>query len=331
MDLFIKLFGDLLTFVYHCFDRIVIHGYLTCLCRPEHVVHFFREVVGVPVITKETLRQRTGAYQSWVEAFARNHQIPVQWPEKGTRKEDYVLRWLRRIERKNAYGVYFIFKSMEVGPTFRITVPKYPTNDPSYRIIANQRSRFTHYYFYIRDEVLGPIVMCVGSFFPFKTTYYLNGHSFIEHQLKQRNIGFRKNDNSFLAVDDVAALQAAADKLSAEIIRKRLDYWTFILGPKFSAKERRQVKLSRTYAISQVEYCFNVPGNITAILFPFQLCGRTSVMGHFAVTLGQREEHNADKFSQCNSVLLNKGRGCHVGTIFCSTIDARSHPSIMDW
>jgi hypothetical protein len=28
MDLFIKLSGDLLAFVYHCFDRIVIHGYL---------------------------------------------------------------------------------------------------------------------------------------------------------------------------------------------------------------------------------------------------------------------------------------------------------------
>ena len=78
------------------------------------------------------------------------------------------------MERRNAYGVYFIFKSMEVGSTFRIIVPKYPTNDPNYRIIANQRSRFTHYYFYIRDEVLGPIVICVGSFFPFKTTYYLN-------------------------------------------------------------------------------------------------------------------------------------------------------------
>jgi len=24
------------------------------------------------------------------------------------------------MQRKNAYGVYFIFKSMEVGPTFRI-------------------------------------------------------------------------------------------------------------------------------------------------------------------------------------------------------------------
>ena len=46
----------------------------------------------------------------------------------------------------------------EQGPTFRVTVPKYPTKDPNYRILARQRSRFTHYYFYIRDETLGPMV-----------------------------------------------------------------------------------------------------------------------------------------------------------------------------
>src|ERR1700740_2524389 len=207
MALFIQLFGDLFTFVYHFFDRIVIHGYLTGVSRPEHVVKFFRDVVGVPVITTESLRQRTNDYQSWVEAFARNHQIPIQWAEKGVRKEDFVQRWLRRAQRKNAYGVYFIFKSMEVGPTFRITVPKYPTKDPNYRILANQWSRFTHYYFYIRDEVLGPMVMRVASFFPFRTTYYLNGHSFVERQLRYAKIGFRKNDNAFLAVEDVVALQ----------------------------------------------------------------------------------------------------------------------------
>jgi hypothetical protein len=38
--------------------------------------------------------------------------------------------------------------------------------------------------------------MCVGSFFPFKATYYLNGHSFIEHQLSRAEIGFRKDDNA---------------------------------------------------------------------------------------------------------------------------------------
>jgi hypothetical protein len=257
MELFNKLFGNLLALVYHCFDRIVIHGYLSALSRPEQVVYFFRQVLGVPVVSKEILSQRTADYHSWVEAFARNHDTPIVWAEKGVRKEDHVLAWQRRMAKNNAYGVYFIFKSMEQGPTFRISMPKYPTKDPNYRILAHQRSRFTHYYFYIRDEVLGPMVMRVASFFPFQTTYYLNGHSFIEQELNRAQIGFRKNDNAFLAVDDVAALQAAADRLSPEIIRKRLDYWTLILGPKFSAKERKQLNLSRFYAISQIEYCRN--------------------------------------------------------------------------
>jgi len=257
MELFTLLFGDLLAFVYHCFDRIVIYGYLSGLSRPAQVVHFLRNVVGVATVSKEVLSGRTADYQAWVEAYARNHRLPIEWAEKGVRKEDHVLPWQRRMARRDAYGVYFIFKSMEQGATFRVSVPKYATKDPNYRILAPQRSRFTHYYFYIRDAVLGPMVMRVASFFPFQTSYYLNGHSFIEQELRQAQIGFRKIDNAFLAVDDVAALQAAADKLSADIIRKRLDYWTLVLGPKFSAKERRQLNLSRFYAIAQIEYCRN--------------------------------------------------------------------------
>src|SRR5690348_1787295 len=67
------------------------------------------------------------------------------------------------MERQERYGVYFILKSMEVGPSFRVAAPKYPTADAEYRIISRQRSRYTHYYFYIRDQVLGPIALCVGS------------------------------------------------------------------------------------------------------------------------------------------------------------------------
>ena len=70
MELFTTLFGNLLAFVYHCFDRIVIHGYLSALSRPEQVVYFFRQVLGVPVVSKEILSQRTADYHSWVEAFA---------------------------------------------------------------------------------------------------------------------------------------------------------------------------------------------------------------------------------------------------------------------
>jgi len=55
-------------------------------------------------------------------------------------------------------------------------------------------------FFYIRDEVLGPFVLRVAPFFPFQTTYYLNGHSFIEQELNRGKVGFRKADNAFLVV-----------------------------------------------------------------------------------------------------------------------------------
>ena len=257
MELFHQLFAGLLLFVYHCFDRIVINGYLSALTRPENAVYFFREVLGIRAITKEVLRQRTDDYHHWVDAYARKRKIPVEWAEKGLRKEDYVRSWLHRMERQNQHGVYFVFKSLEQGQTFRSVLPQFPTNDPDYRILHKQRSRFTHYYFYIRDEVLGPLVLRVASFFPFHTTYYLNGHSFMEQELLRQRITFRKNDNAFLAVSDPQALQAAADRLSPEIIRNRLEYWTLVLGPKFSERERKAMKLRRFYSIQQIEFCRN--------------------------------------------------------------------------
>jgi hypothetical protein len=44
-------------------------GYLTALSRPELVVHFFREIVGVAEVSKEALSQRTADYQNWVETY----------------------------------------------------------------------------------------------------------------------------------------------------------------------------------------------------------------------------------------------------------------------
>src|ERR1700678_572073 len=140
METFAKLFCSLLALVYHCFDRVVILGHLPLLTRPENIVHFFRDIPQVETISKEVLRQRTDDYHRWVEAFAKKSTIPMEWAEKGVRKEDYVRPHLRRMERRNQFGVYFILKSMELGPSFRSAVPRFPVADPHYRILARQRS-----------------------------------------------------------------------------------------------------------------------------------------------------------------------------------------------
>ena len=57
----------------------------------------------------------------------------------------------------------------------RIVKPKFPVEDPSWRKIAPQRSRYTHLYFYLIDEVLGPFAMRIGAYLPFYATYYING------------------------------------------------------------------------------------------------------------------------------------------------------------
>ena len=59
METFTRLFGSLLLFVYHCFDRMMINGYLSGFSRPEQVVHFVRAVLGLPIVSKEVLSQRT--------------------------------------------------------------------------------------------------------------------------------------------------------------------------------------------------------------------------------------------------------------------------------
>src|SRR5262249_6012593 len=157
METFISLFGKLMVFVYHCFDRIVINGYLSMLSRPENVVYFFHQVVGEPVITKEVLAKRTADYQSWVEAFARNHRIPMQWAEKGLRKAKFIEPFLHRMKRRKLYDGYFIFQRMAYGASVRSRQPKFPAADPNYQNLSKTSIGCSLYYFYSRDELVGAL------------------------------------------------------------------------------------------------------------------------------------------------------------------------------
>ena len=130
MEKLTRLFGRSIRFAYHSFDRIVVRGYLSTLSRPENIVYFFRTIKQVECISKETLRQRTDQYLSWLSAYTGNHDIPIVWAEKGVRKKDELAPLRTRMQREGRTGVYYVLKSMEQGPSFRIVKPKYPGEDP---------------------------------------------------------------------------------------------------------------------------------------------------------------------------------------------------------
>jgi hypothetical protein len=258
MPLFVKLFSSWIQFFYFTFDRVVLHGYLSFFQHEGHVVAFFRNLVGAPVLSKEVLSKRTQDYNRWVEAFAKKNSVPLLWAPPNLRKEDLVRPALERRRARQQFGVYFILMSMEQGPSYRISPPQFPTADPNYRILRAQRSRYRHYYFYIYDSVLGACCLRIGSFLPFQATAYVNGHEFIARQLIQQNIAFTQRDNAFSAVADPQALQAAADRFGPPALPRALNHWVWAVGPKFSAKERQACQgLPRFWAVQQVEYCLN--------------------------------------------------------------------------
>lgn len=52
-------------------------------------------------------REHTDEYTNWVDAYASGRNIPIEWAEKGVRKEDYVRPRLQQMERQKRFGVYF--------------------------------------------------------------------------------------------------------------------------------------------------------------------------------------------------------------------------------
>ena len=259
MERLSAVLGQAVQFVYTCWDRIVLNGYLERLQRPEYLVHFFHDVVGIPCIEPSVLEQRTNAYKAWVRQFTDERGIPVlQAPPKGVRKEDFVQPYYRRL--RSGESVACVLTSLEQGRTFVSYTPRWKvaSGDANYRQIKACRKRFLHYYWYVLDPVMGPMSIRVATYFPFNVTCYLNGHSFAAQELTRDGVRFRKSDNAFLAVADVAALQAAADRVSAALLERRCSYWVRRLVPVFSPTERAALAPGYRYSMAQMELATDV-------------------------------------------------------------------------
>jgi hypothetical protein len=259
MERLLELLGPIVQFAYTCWDRIVLNGYIERLQRPENLVHFFHEVVGIACIEPAVLEQRTNAYRAWLGRITDEWDIPVvPAPRKPVRNENFVQPFYHRL--KGEPGIACVLTSMEQSRTFVSYTPRWtpPSGDTNYRCIRACRKRFLHYYWYVLDPVMGPMSVRVASYLPFNVTVYCNGHSFVAQELKRDGVRFRKDDNAFLGVADVAALQAAADRLSAAILQRRCNYWVSRLVPTFSQDERTALKPGYRYSMAQMELATDI-------------------------------------------------------------------------
>jgi hypothetical protein len=140
--------GQAVQFAYICWDRIVLSGYIERLQRPENLIYFFHNIVGIDTIEPAVLEQRTNAYKAWVRRVTQEQAIPVLAAPRGARKEELVEPFYRRLH--DAEGVACVLTSMEQGRTFVTYTPtrQPPGGDANYRLIKACRKQFLHYYWY---------------------------------------------------------------------------------------------------------------------------------------------------------------------------------------
>src|SRR5690349_7951407 len=116
MERLSAVLGRAVQFVYTCWDRIVLSGYIERLQRPESLVYFIQDVVGIECIEPAVLEQRTNTYKAWVRRITDERGIPVVAAPRGVRKEELVQPYYRRLE--GSEGVACVLSSLEQGRTF---------------------------------------------------------------------------------------------------------------------------------------------------------------------------------------------------------------------
>src|SRR2546423_15624566 len=116
VDQLLALLGQAVQFAYTCWDRIVLNGYIERLQRPENLIYFFHDVVGIACIEPAVLEQRTTAYKAWVRRVTDEWGIPVlaapPAPPRGQRKEDFVQPFYHRLKDAES-GIASVLTSLE--------------------------------------------------------------------------------------------------------------------------------------------------------------------------------------------------------------------------
>jgi len=248
---FVECYDKYIDFCYEIFDRILLKGYIPLVQRENGMVYFLREFRGMKCISTEALKNLTKGFIQRVEKYAEENSIPVVTVKRGESKLGIAERY-----DTGGEGVVCIIKSKEYGSSFSSYEPK-KAKDKNYRMICRALSKVNHYYFYIRDEEVGGLnYIKICSYFPFNVEIYVNGHNWLEMQLKRKGIGYVKEDNCILEVDDVSALQRMCSRLNDDPLWGFADRWIYKFVP-ILGREREAGYYYR-YFIAQVEYSHNI-------------------------------------------------------------------------
>jgi len=203
---FLSRFGALIVAVLSGFDRLRFRGCSRLLSNPRGVNSYLFQH---DLLLKEYAAHAERLTRTLVrgsEAMAKADGDHIHYLNSpNVDKEATALEVAR--QRGLTTGRIAILSCVEGCRTFRVR-----KNDRGHIELRAEPGRCQHFYHYFLHDRLGLCYVRLQSWFPFTVRVGVNGREWLGRQLQSERIGYRRQENLLLAVDDWARAQQLLDE-----------------------------------------------------------------------------------------------------------------------
>lgn len=233
-----SLLRDHVTLKCRSLDRIFLQAYVPKLQSVGQVCTFLRWQRGFKIPSSAAFGQIGDAYVKAIHEYAKEHQIPVVYFEKGQKKEDVARPYLEAAAREGKERVVLIGIAQEKASSWRSWKAKgqQKAKHPHMEW-GRQMAYINHFYFYIWDAEWGATFWKTNAYAPYPIWLWLNGHEWAKRQLEKAGVAYESLDNGFRSCADPARLQKICDRLGCGAVKSYFWRWLFRLPSPFTAAD----------------------------------------------------------------------------------------------
>lgn len=206
MEKLIRAFGHAIVGVANGFDRIVFQGMIRPLMYPEGAMGFFRRrriaFKDAKVWVCEHTERLVAAVEQW--SLQECGERITYLPSSALRKEEIARK--RQQAKGITVGPVGTWSCVEAGGSYRLVPAE---GAPTLRYV---QTRCKHLYVYLDHQDYGFMSIRIQTWFPYRIQIAMNGREWLARQIEQAGIGFQRQGNKILQVDDITAMQSLLDR-----------------------------------------------------------------------------------------------------------------------
>lgn len=257
MDTFLKVHAEDVVGKIETFDRMIFKGHLTRFF-PEGAFTRFLHSQGVLLKDFSAYVQKaTAAVKERAKALAAEAGRPFEYLAtahtrvSGKSKEELAREIAERDGIKE--GLIAVFSTLELCSSFDVR-----GNSKTHRLeVVRAPRKCLYLYFYLIDREFGFMHVRLQTWFPFEIQIYINGREWLARQLDRRGLGYRRADNTFTAIDDMAVATRLCARFAHRRWEKLLSVFARRVNPHLSHIQRARFG-GYYWCLDQSEYATDV-------------------------------------------------------------------------